>query len=817
MGRRRRHNEAPVPAIERPAPAELSEIRGAYLAEFPEHWGLAQKDWWQGFRLRAERSLYVFAKFVLGMRARPGQPVGLSPTLHRQVCDWIQCMDKACEHEMTPSLTVHGGKRKLLMLPVVHLKTTLVSHSLPLHMLAQPQAHNIYFPGMPGADTRILLHGETVDKARENLGVIKENLERNHLLRWLWPHLIWREKKEAPTWKDDAITVRRSGQRILPEPTITAIGVRTALEQRHYDCVAPGTMVYTSNGLLAIQALEIGNRVLTHTGHHREVVAIAQRRSDKRRVRLRVWGQPEELVCTEDHRLLAYRENRLEWVEAGQLQKGEYLALALPSGRTRAVSRINARIDRLLQQERVWRLLGYWLAEGAASDKNRIRLTFGAHETDLANDAKAIVEDYLGVNCHISDPTPTSTVVVSFFDAEFKLLTGKFGTHAWNKHLPPFALSTERSYQRELLRGYFTGDGAKLARNGWAAGSASRSLLAGIQLLLALQGIPSGIGHSKYAGQELVVGNLVNRRDYWALVSNHPLMGVLLQGKAEFPRMPCRTVVIPGYLLHPIRRIDHEEPDDEPVWDIQVRGDESFCTPGITAHNCILMDDLATLEAAQSENVMNYAKTRRKACRSRLDSLRDSMEIGVGTHWTATDLYVDWKRDPSVEVCLRAAIEDELPIWPEKHPLEELLALQAEEQMGKVLFSANYMNQPLNPGFSALDWQEIRAFTYDPLDKMLAWNETLVDRELEQRNNIKGLVNANLYALHGRSFRGMPLSQLYRNHSDEPIETKEQRYERRLARVLRLRDLEDEGSATWARLNELAARRQAGGFAEDPD
>ena len=100
---------------------------------------------------------------------------------------------------------------------------------------------------------------------------------------------------------------------------------------------------------------------------------------------------------------------------------------------------------------------------------------------------------------------------------------------------------------------------------------------------------------------------------------------------------------------------------------------------------------------------------------------------------------------------------------------------------------------------------------------MLAWNETLVDRELEQRNNIKGLVNANLYALHGRSFRGMPLSQLYRNHSDEPIETKEQRYERRLARVLRQRDREDEGSATWMRLNELAARRQAGGPAEDPE
>lgn len=443
---------------ERPDGA-LEEIRAVYEAEFPPKRRARDLEAFAaGFKLACEASLYRFAKYVLDMRRKLGQLVGLSPTLHWPVCDWLQDMSTDREHQLTSTLRVAGGRRKLLMLPVVHLKTSIASHALPLHVLIQPPDHNLYFPDMPGRDARILLHGETTDKAGENAAVIRQHLESNPVLRWMWPDMMWNFVTEAPLWKASMFTVRRSGQRVLAEPTITAIGVTTGLEQRHYDL--------------------------------------------------------------------------------------------------------------------------------------------------------------------------------------------------------------------------------------------------------------------------------------------------------------------------------------------------------------IVMDDLATLEAAQSETVMNYAKVRRKACRSRLDNLSHSIEIGVGTHWTSTDIYIDWRKDPSVQICIRAAIEDGQPIWPEKHSLEELLALRQEEQMGTALFSANYMNQPVNPGFTALDWEEVRSFSYDPAKRELVWEENPVDAELSQRNSLSGLGNANLYALHGRNFRGMSLEQLYHATHEREAEDSHAVHERRLSRLLRRRDAEEEGSAMWERLNFHYLRRQ---------
>jgi len=436
-------NEAPISF---PA-EELAEIRQRYNAEFSPgpYTKLETLEAWAGRTLRphAEGRLYVFNKYVLGM----GDMV---PGLHGKTADWVQDMDPGREYELTPELRVHGGRRKLVMLPIGHLKTSTISHGLTLHAIVQPEG-GLYFPEMPGQDIRILLHGETVDKAAENLSFIRQHLEFNRVLRWLWPACMWEKRKDAGLWTDSALTVRRSGRRILPEPTITSIGIGTALEQRHFDL--------------------------------------------------------------------------------------------------------------------------------------------------------------------------------------------------------------------------------------------------------------------------------------------------------------------------------------------------------------IIIDDLATFEAAQSEVIMERARQRRKACRGRVNDPRRAIEIGVGTHWTPNDIYMDWRKDPSVEVCVRAAIENGEPIWPERWPLAELLAMQKEEGMGKLLFAANLMNNPLNSIFTALDWNEVRSFTFDELAGEISWEQTEVDIRLLERNSLSKIENANLYALYGRPLRGMTLDQLYEMERGGPEpESPDERHQRRLARLARRMDIEGEGTAQWMRL-----------------
>jgi hypothetical protein len=184
---------------------ELDTARRRYEHEFPPSPPSPNEDgrarlerkygveFQQEFRAACERSLYVFAKFVLQM-------LDLKAELHGRVCDWLQDMSPRVEHAITPHLTVKGGRRKLLMLPVVHLKTSVGFHAFPLHVLIQPQQTGIYFPDMAGQDCRILSHGESVDKASENLSFIAQHLQYNKLLRYLWPHICWNNRKEAPVW-----------------------------------------------------------------------------------------------------------------------------------------------------------------------------------------------------------------------------------------------------------------------------------------------------------------------------------------------------------------------------------------------------------------------------------------------------------------------------------------------------------------------------------------------------------------------------------------------------------------------------------------
>ena len=100
-------------------------------------------DFWRQW---CEGSLFVFSYVILGRDY-------LTRSLHFPVCNWLQ---------KNPSY------RKMLLLPRRHAKTSIVSHALPLHILIQPEG-GLYMPQKPGCDMRILLAGETMLRATDNM------------------------------------------------------------------------------------------------------------------------------------------------------------------------------------------------------------------------------------------------------------------------------------------------------------------------------------------------------------------------------------------------------------------------------------------------------------------------------------------------------------------------------------------------------------------------------------------------------------------------------------------------------------------------
>lgn len=157
------------------------------------------------FRALAEQNLFVFGKGVMGRSY-------LTDHLHLPIAQFLQ---------KTPPF------RKLLLMPRDHAKTSLVSHCLPPHILIQPAATNIYFPGMEGSECRILLGGSSAGRAEKNLGVVAKAFTTNTVMRALWPHRCYESARHAnstaPKWNAQEIVIPREED--WPDSSVFAVGV----------------------------------------------------------------------------------------------------------------------------------------------------------------------------------------------------------------------------------------------------------------------------------------------------------------------------------------------------------------------------------------------------------------------------------------------------------------------------------------------------------------------------------------------------------------------------------------------------------------
>ena len=164
------------------------------------------------FREEAESSLYVFAKAILGKW-------WLYAPLHAPLCRDLTDFSKK--------------RRKGHLWPRGHGKTTIVIDTLPLHMLIQPKAGNLYMDNMDGSHTRIVMACETYKGSERHIRLLEDTLESNRLLRALWPHRVWpgRPSKHTNVWNKNEFLIPRSQS--FPEPSVMGCGVDAAITGIH--------------------------------------------------------------------------------------------------------------------------------------------------------------------------------------------------------------------------------------------------------------------------------------------------------------------------------------------------------------------------------------------------------------------------------------------------------------------------------------------------------------------------------------------------------------------------------------------------------
>jgi len=177
-------------------------------------------------RFKCQKSLFYFARAILGFRK-------LTPHLHKTVCDFIQDPRK---------------KRKLLLLPRGHYKSTIATIAYPLWLLIQEDIRSVAVNGSldnperaelfrlkhpePGRNLTILIANETATGAQHFLDAIKSIIETNQLFQLLFPELVPQWTRPMKRWNQQEMLVPRTISR--PEATIETIGVGGAVQGRHY-------------------------------------------------------------------------------------------------------------------------------------------------------------------------------------------------------------------------------------------------------------------------------------------------------------------------------------------------------------------------------------------------------------------------------------------------------------------------------------------------------------------------------------------------------------------------------------------------------
>jgi hypothetical protein len=350
-----------------------------------------------------------------------------------------------------------------------------------------------------------------------------------------------------------------------------------AMDEVAQVCLAAGTLVLTREGYIPIEAVSVGDRVLTHAGRWRRVLGKTFNGS-RPVVRVRAQGVAD-LRATPDHQL---------WIRRGSGKHAKEQALRASPVWAPAASTLGSYVNLPVPpveenplSEEDWWIIGRWLGDGHRS--------IGQHG-DTAFLVSCSHQELPGLLVRLGSRAGyvrrlrTASVVQlrSDEDGWLKAVLKGCGSGAANKKVPAIGLALCPEKAEALLSGYLSADGYYLAdEDSWRASSVSRALLLGMAMVVQrARGAVASVYAGRPARKHVIEGRVVQARQEWTLC---------FSGGSHKPR-PQGGHSRSGWIdascgawkkVRAIQEIDAAE-----VWDLRVEGDESFVAEGCVVHNC---------------------------------------------------------------------------------------------------------------------------------------------------------------------------------------------------------------------------------------
>lgn len=300
---------------------------------------------------------------------------------------------------------------------------------------------------------------------------------------------------------------------------------------------------------------------------------------------------------------------------------------AIPKDCWLGVKRNNTKIPRMIPVNgSLMRLLGYYLAEGHArqAKKECYQIAFAATEQEIRTDITNCIRDVFHVHTYIDEHgiTISNRLIYEFFVHILEV-----GSNAKNKQIPSQLTALPITKMRELLRGYFAGDGSvEKNRLHVTCCSVNRKLLQDIGFQLLRFGVFYRIKEEKNKPAGGLVKTFYEKKNlspvfdiyYLSIRSSYArrfaeCIGFSLQRKQQAletalckERKP-RVDMFGDFILDRIKQITPVISDTDFLYDVEVEGVHNFLiNDALLSSNCdgdedglmLLMDALLNFSHA---------------------------------------------------------------------------------------------------------------------------------------------------------------------------------------------------------------------------
>ncbi len=392
-------------------------------------------------------------------------------------------------------------------------------------------------------------------------------------------------------------------------------------------CVPPNTLIALEDGLAPIVDIEIGDRVLSHTGELRKVTDVYRRNYSGDWVTVSARGTPGQLEATGNHPVLVLRGEALyqgpgsasgrsrrlepddprfpapEWAEIRSVGEDDYLLYPLP----RQDGAEPADLGKAYA-------LGFAYGDGSVFGKQTktldwryrgVRYSMDLRDLEVASRLQEALSS-AGITVHTYDQPDKNELVVVAQDMEWAQEVDQLvGRGSETKRLSSKVLDWSREARRAVLGGLLDSDGSVTPGKGSARIiTCSEQGAWGIRDLCLSLGVVPGIHletevASSYGTTEAIWVIHINAAD------TYQLRDVSVRAARHGRQARCRrgSFVFGGYVAYKVDSITTQTVEDRQVCNLAVECDESYIAAWLAVHNCSICDHRAPTADAHCRHI----------------------------------------------------------------------------------------------------------------------------------------------------------------------------------------------------------------------